>query len=194
MRVGANDGAVLGTIHGDGGAEVRERVVSDLGVPEHSFGVTDVLVSLEIHETDGKRQRRVRAIEEVRGGGDATDSGSRGSHGVGTTHDGVGDSPGDRVSFEPLFEQAGDGLVPTGCLGRGNSRLVGTLAAPGESYADVREVLHTRAEWIADLADADRTGPETVERSRAEQFTSGSRDSRRRDPTPETESEGVNTP
>jgi len=188
MRVGANDGAVLGTIHGDGGPDVRERVVSDLGVPESSFGVTDFLVSLEVHERGGGRQRRVRAIEEVRGDG--------------TSHDRTGDGPG-RVSFEPLFEQAGDGLAPTGCLGRGNSRLVESLADPEESYADVRAALDVRAEWIADLASADRTDPETVERSRAERsrvewahaekITGAKRGSGRRDPESEGEEEGVNS-
>jgi len=180
MRVGANDGAVLGTIHGDGGADVRERVVSDLGVPESSFAVTDLLVSLEVHERDGDRHRRVRAIEEVRGGG--------------AGYDRIDDGP-DRVSFESLFEQAGDGLVPTGCLGRGNSRLVESLADPEESYADVRTVLDARAEWIADLASADRIRPETVERSRAAWFTSAEPCSDRRDTESGKETEeGVNTP
>lgn len=64
MRVGANSEAVLGTIHGDGGADVFERVVSDLGVPASSFGVTDLLVTLA--ETDNGKA--VRCIEEVVGG------------------------------------------------------------------------------------------------------------------------------
>jgi len=165
MRVGANDGAVLGTIHGDGGMDVRERVVSDLGVPEASFGVTDLLVTLEVHETDAGRQRRVRAIEEVRSGGDATDRTGPGTGGVDRDADG-----GQRVTFEPLFEQGGDGLVSTGCLDRGNSRLLWDLADPAESYADVRSALDARTEWIADLAATDRTDPETVERSRADRF------------------------
>jgi flagellar protein FlaI len=63
MRVGANSEAVLGTIHGDGGKAVFERVVSDLGVPASSFGVTDLLVTLE-HAPGG---RRVRLVEEVVG-------------------------------------------------------------------------------------------------------------------------------
>ena len=64
MRVGANDAAVLGTIHGDGAEDVAERVVADLGVPPSSFGVTDLVVSLEQTATG---TRRLRAIEEVRG-------------------------------------------------------------------------------------------------------------------------------
>jgi len=40
---------------------VFERVVSDLGVPASSFGVTDLLVTLE-HAPGG---RRVRLVEEV---------------------------------------------------------------------------------------------------------------------------------
>jgi type IV secretory pathway ATPase VirB11/archaellum biosynthesis ATPase len=165
MRVGANDGAVLGTIHGDGGRDVRERVVSDLGVPESSFGVTDLLVSLEVHETDSGRQRRVRAIEEVRCDGDATEPTGSGPDKADRDANG-----GERVSFEALFEQAGDGLVSTGCLDRGNSRLLWDLADPEESYADVRAALEARTEWLADLAAAGRTDPGTVERSRAERF------------------------
>jgi type IV secretory pathway ATPase VirB11/archaellum biosynthesis ATPase len=61
MRVGASGSAVLGTIHGDGAAAVRERVVSDLGVPESSFAATDLVVTLR-----GSDDRGVAAIEEVR--------------------------------------------------------------------------------------------------------------------------------
>lgn len=60
MRVGDGDEAVLGTIHGSGGAAVRERVVTDLGVPESSFGATDLLVTL------APDPHRVVRIEEVR--------------------------------------------------------------------------------------------------------------------------------
>ena len=66
MRVGAADGAVLGTIHGGDGQSVRERVVTDLGVPESAFADTDLVVTLEAFEDGGERRRRVRAIEEVR--------------------------------------------------------------------------------------------------------------------------------
>jgi len=46
MRVGATGSAVLGTVHGDGPGAVRERVVTDLGVPPSSFASTDLLVAL----------------------------------------------------------------------------------------------------------------------------------------------------
>ena len=59
MRVGANSEAVLGTIHGDGGPAVYERVVEDLGVAPSSFGVTDLVVTTE-RTADGTR--RVGAI------------------------------------------------------------------------------------------------------------------------------------
>ncbi|MFB6097144.1 MAG: ATPase, T2SS/T4P/T4SS family [Haloferacaceae archaeon] len=60
MRVGDGDGAVLGTIHGAGGEAVRERVVTDLEVPESAFAATDLLV------TAGADPHRVTRIEEVR--------------------------------------------------------------------------------------------------------------------------------
>ncbi len=66
MRVGAADGAVLGTIHGGGGRTVRERVVTDLGVPETAFADTDLVVTLEAYDDGDGRRRRLRAIEEVR--------------------------------------------------------------------------------------------------------------------------------
>jgi type IV secretory pathway ATPase VirB11/archaellum biosynthesis ATPase len=67
MRVGASDAAVLGTIHGEGAAGVRERVVSDLDVPASSFAATDLVVTLE--ETDAGR--RVTRVEEVTDAGAA---------------------------------------------------------------------------------------------------------------------------
>jgi len=142
MRVGANDGAVLGTIHGDGGTDVRERVISDLGVPESSFAVTDFLVTVEAVETAGGVDRRIRAIEEV--------------------HDGDG-----RCQFAPLFERQGDGLAATGRLDRGNSRLLAGLAGPDETYADLRGVLDDRERWLTSLVAAGRTGVTAVERARA---------------------------
>jgi type IV secretory pathway ATPase VirB11/archaellum biosynthesis ATPase len=68
MRVGASDAAVLGTIHGEGAAGVRERVVSDLDVPESSFAATDIVVTLAETGTG----RRVTSVEEVTDGGAAT--------------------------------------------------------------------------------------------------------------------------
>jgi len=136
MRVGANASAVLGTIHGDGGADVRERVVSDLDVPVSSFAVTDLLVTLE-HAGDAGR--RVKIVEEV-----------------------VSSETG--VRFETLFDRSGGGgsdeedeLVASGRIDRGNSAVVSTLARPDESYADVRETLAERAAWLRALAGDGRT-------------------------------------
>jgi flagellar protein FlaI len=137
MRVGANSEAVLGTIHGDGGEAVYERVVSDLGVPASSFGATDLLVTLE-RAPEG---RRVRLIEEVPGG--------------------------EEPSFEALFERTGDGLDSTGRIDRGNSRLVASLAAPGESYAEVRERLAERRRLLDALATRGETGGRQVTAARA---------------------------
>lgn len=67
MRVGAASDTVLGTIHGEGYDGVRERVVSDLGVPASSFAATDLLVT--IAPVDGGK--RVLSIEEVTGDGGA---------------------------------------------------------------------------------------------------------------------------
>ncbi|WP_135364480.1 ATPase, T2SS/T4P/T4SS family [Halosimplex halophilum] len=159
MRVGANDGAVLGTIHGDGGAAVRERVVADLGVPESSFAATDLLVTLEAAESADGTQRRVRAIEEVeRTGGGGTDAGGE----IGPDGDAAS------VEFVTLYERDGDGLGSTDRIERGNSRLVAALTRPAESYADLRDELSARTEWLDGLAATGRTDPETVERARVE--------------------------
>ncbi|MFA9515852.1 ATPase, T2SS/T4P/T4SS family [Halopenitus sp. H-Gu1] len=57
MRVGASGETVLGTIHGTDPEAVRERVLTDLGVPPAAFASTDLLVQLADH--------RVTAIVEV---------------------------------------------------------------------------------------------------------------------------------
>nr|WP_282594503.1 ATPase, T2SS/T4P/T4SS family [Halomarina salina] len=68
MRVGSNDGAVLGTVHGEGASGVRARL-RDHGVDDDAFAATDLLVTCE-RTADG---RRVARIEEVtRDGGFAT--------------------------------------------------------------------------------------------------------------------------
>ncbi|MFB6165078.1 MAG: ATPase, T2SS/T4P/T4SS family [Haloarculaceae archaeon] len=137
MRVGASGSAVLGTIHGDGGADVRERVVTDLDVPESSFGATDLLVTLEPHQTADGRARRVKAVEEViADGGD--------------------------VTFASLFALEDGNLAATGRIARGDSRLLEGLARSGERYATVRERLRERESWLADLAEAGTTDPEAV--------------------------------
>lgn len=139
MRVGANSEAVLGTIHGDGAEAVYERVVTDLGVSPSSFGVTDLVVSLE---TTAAGRRRVRAIEEV--------------------------VPGQPGTFKTLYEQTGDRLRSTGCLDRGNSHAVEGLAGPDESYAAVREVLDSREHLLDALAARDATSGDAVTESHAD--------------------------
>ena len=148
MRVGASASAVLGTIHGDGTSAVRERVVSDLGVPESSFAATDVLVTTAPIETNVGRQRRVTAIEEVR-------------------------RDGDSVHFAPIFELNDARLEPTGVLRRGNSRLVGALVRPDETHADVREVLADRGQFIETLAEQERTDPTAVTAANARRRSGG---------------------
>ncbi len=133
MRVGANNEAVFGTIHGDGASAVYERVVEDLGVAPSSFGVTDLVVTTEI---TADRDRRVRAIEEVAGGEPPT--------------------------FDSLFERTETGLDATGRIDTGNSRLVASLATPEESYADVREQLAARKRLLAALAARDETDADAV--------------------------------
>jgi len=121
MRVGSGDSAVLGTIHGAGGESVRERLVSDLGVPESAFAATDLVVALAPPTAEGGRG--VAAIEEVV-------------------------ARGDGVGFEPLFERDGPTATSTGRLDRGTSHLVASLAHAGESYASVRDTIQRRTEAI----------------------------------------------
>jgi type IV secretory pathway ATPase VirB11/archaellum biosynthesis ATPase len=133
MRVGANSGAVLGTIHGDGAEAVRERVVTDLGVPESSFAATDVVVSLAAGES-----RRIVAVDEVR-------------------------RDADGVHFASLFTDEDGSLEPTGAIDRGDSRLVADLATPNESYADVRTRLDDREASLAELVRTGQTRVDDVE-------------------------------
>lgn len=139
MRVGANSEAVLGTIHGDGGPSVYERVVEDLGVSPSSFGVTDLIVTCEI-TADGTR--RVSSIEEVGGGADP--------------------------QFDALFERTGNGLESTGRIERGNSTLIDGLRAAGESYAHLRERRHRRERLLRSLADRGATDVSEVVNSHGE--------------------------
>jgi hypothetical protein len=142
MRVGASGSAVLGTIHGDGGEAVRERVVTDLDVPPASFGATDLLVTLEPYRTAAGTARRVKAVEEV-------------------VH------ADDGLVFEPLFELADGDLVDTGRIARGNSHLLDELAGSGEAYGTLRERLDARAGWLANLSESGRTDPESVRAAHA---------------------------
>ena len=162
MRVGANDGAVLGTIHGDGGDDVRERVVADLGVPPSSFVATDFLVTVEAAETENGTQRRVRSVEEVRQSGGNTGEGGRQR----------GDAGIETVQFATLYERGTDGLDSTDRIERGNSRLVESLTRPDETYADLRAKLASRTDWLAELADTGRTAPNRVEQARVDRVVS----------------------
>jgi flagellar protein FlaI len=130
MRVGANSEAVLGTIHGEGAAGVYNRVVSDLGVTPAAFDATDLVVTLELAE-QASQPRRVRTIEEV--------------------------VDAEAATFEPLFGRPDGTLTPNGCIDRGNSRLVSALARPGETYADVRDVIADRADWLQRLVERGMT-------------------------------------
>jgi type IV secretory pathway ATPase VirB11/archaellum biosynthesis ATPase len=141
MRVGASANAVLGTVHGDGAAAARERVVSDLGVPESSFAVTDLVVTVARVQSDGPgTDRRVVAVEEV-----------------------LDSSDGDGVDFAPLFRFDGEaGLVPTGRLRRGNSGLLETLSTPDESYGELLERVDDRDRFLSAFVEKGRTDPESV--------------------------------
>ncbi|WP_084156885.1 ATPase, T2SS/T4P/T4SS family [Haladaptatus cibarius] len=129
MRVGASGSAVLGTIHGDCGEAVYERVVTDLGVTPSSFATTQFVVTLESYESgetsgdSGESGKRVKGIEEV-----------------------VGD--GDSIRFEPLYKLDDGNLASTGRIDRGNSVLVSDLAESAETYADVRAALAARTSEI----------------------------------------------
>lgn len=125
MRVGANSEAVMGTIHGDGGDTVYERVVSDLGVSPSAFGVTDLVVTLESTATG---DRQIKTIEEV----------LQGEHG----------------SFEPLYQQTSEGLRSNGRIERGNSQHINGLREPDEAYADVRETISERQRLLSAQAES----------------------------------------
>ena len=124
MRVGGGDGAVLGTIHGNGPDAVRERLVSDLGVPVQSFAATDLVVTLAPPASE--HGRGIASVAEI------------------VAH-------GDDISFEMLYERDGSTATATGRLERGNSRLVESLATPGESYAEVLNAIETRTEQFEAL-------------------------------------------
>jgi type IV secretory pathway ATPase VirB11/archaellum biosynthesis ATPase len=129
MRVGANDAAVLGTVHGEGAAAVRERL-ADHGVDDAAFAATDLLVTCERVAAG----RRVTRVEEV------TDDGG----------------------VAALFERGADGLVATGRVDRGASRLVADLARPDETYADVRAALADRSDWLDRLVEGGDRTPDHV--------------------------------
>jgi type IV secretory pathway ATPase VirB11/archaellum biosynthesis ATPase len=137
MRVGANANAVLGTIHGDGAEEIYERVVHDLNVPPTSFGVTDLIVTVQAYQTPTGKKRRVSAVEGVI-------------------------SDGDDVRFESLYTLDGDVATSTGRIGRGESHVVDQLTTPDETYADFRALIDERKETMQTLANDGRTQPHDV--------------------------------
>ena len=63
------------------------------------------------------------------------------------------------VSFEPLFERTGEGLVGTGRIDRGESRLIEGLAAPNESYASVRAAVDRQSDRIREAVRTGRIAP-----------------------------------
>ena len=137
MRVGAHGHAVLGTIHGDSAAAVRERVVSDLDVPASSFAATDLVVTCA-REGDA---RRVAAIEEVRG------------------------TDGD-ASFTPLFERDDGALRSTGVVGRGDSVALERLRSDGESQEALLGAIERRTARFDRLSAAGLTRPTDRDRVR----------------------------
>ncbi|MFB6252261.1 MAG: ATPase, T2SS/T4P/T4SS family [Halobellus sp.] len=137
MRIGAHGHAVLGTIHGDSAAAVRERVVSDLGVPPSSFGATDLVVTCA---RDGD-ERYVSAIEAV-------------------------DATGAESSFYALFERSDGSLRRCGRIDRGESLLVDRLRGDEESYADLLALLQERTARLDRLATAGLTRPADQKRVR----------------------------
>jgi hypothetical protein len=151
MRVGAAADAVLGTIHGTGAATVRERVVSDLGVPESTFAATDFVLTLDA-------DHRLSALEEVYTP-ERSESGESGKSGK---SDQTGETRGTNstAQFTSLFDRGGkDGSPATGTLQRGNSRLLVSLARPEETYGDVLGLLQQRASRLRRLAQSGRTDP-----------------------------------
>lgn len=144
MRVGASGSAVLGTIHGDGGRDIKQRVTGDLNVSEPSFATTDLIVTLEQHQApSGEQTRRVKRIEEV----------------IGT----------EQVRFEPLFALDEGELQPTGRIDRGNSHLIDQLAASDETYAEIRTKVNQQGELLHTLASGGETAPEHITTAYAQQ-------------------------
>lgn len=143
MRVGANASAVLGTIHGNGTSDIRERVVTDLDVPASSFSTTDLVATIE-HGTEADDGHHLATIEEV-----------------------TGDTPGD---VAPLYD-AGTAGGATGRLARGSSLLPPELAKPGDTYADIRDCITERQRQIESLVTDDRITPGQVVQSHARRRT-----------------------
>ncbi|EMA06820.1 Type IV secretory pathway ATPase VirB11/Archaellum biosynthesis ATPase [Haloarcula vallismortis] len=133
MRVGGGDGAVLGTIHGNGPEAVRERLVSDLGVPVQSFAATDLVVTLA--PPASAHGRGIASVAEI------------------VSH-------GEEISFEMLYKRDGSTATATGRLKRGSSRLVESLAAPGESYTELLDAIEARTERFEESVAVEARGNE----------------------------------
>lgn len=142
MRVGAGANTVLGTVHGNGVAGVRDRVVTDLGVDRAAFAATDAVVTLAKTSGEGTA-RRIVSLEEVRD----TDTGPTG------------------VELHP----SGDGLASP--IERGTSELIAGLARSDETYADVLDRLERRRAFLATLTADDVTHPDPVVRAYATRRT-----------------------
>jgi len=134
MRVGASGGAVLGTVHGEGGTDVCNRVVEDLGVSPAAFAATDLVVTLSVRSTESGRKRTLASIEERRPDG----------------------------GFTALYDRSDGDLARTGRIDRGASHLFDDLAGPAESYAAIRSALADRRDLLAELARDGRTDPDAV--------------------------------
>ncbi|MEM2480861.1 MAG: type II/IV secretion system ATPase subunit [Candidatus Hadarchaeales archaeon] len=68
MRIGAVGNSVLGTIHASSSADVLDRIVHDLHIPENSFKSTDLIVCVGPVRKKGSlsRRRRLLQLTEVR--------------------------------------------------------------------------------------------------------------------------------
>ncbi len=66
MRVGAAGNSVLGTIHGSDAFDTFDRIVNDLGIPPTSFKATDIVISCSYLNIDGKRERKLIGVTEIK--------------------------------------------------------------------------------------------------------------------------------
>ncbi len=67
---------------------------------------------------------------------------------------------GETVGFEPLFVRTEDGLVASGRIDRGESRLVESLAGSEDTYGAIRESITSRTEAIDRAVELGRTDPD----------------------------------
>ncbi|MEF8831083.1 MAG: hypothetical protein V5A23_06050 [Halobacteriales archaeon] len=66
------------------------------------------------------------------------------------------------AAFEASFAREDGQLEATGLMDRGESRLLGDLARPGESYAEVLDRVDERAAELDNRAKAGLTGAEDM--------------------------------